>query len=412
MSFLQGYKIITITHHNLNVDELGNFIVSHSDDFDLQSKLQSLTSKHGISELIYLATCNRVSFICYSNETFDTDYLMSFFKSVSPDLPENLLHRIPKFAEVYVGRNAIEHLFEVASSMDSLVVGEREIFRQFRQAYNKAVEFGLVGDNLRVLERNTVTTAKSVYDQTRIGEKPLSIVSLAMQHMDATNLPENPRILIVGAGETNTLVGKFLKKKAYNRISIFNRSLDNAEKLSGYLEASAYHLTDLHTFDEGFDVMIVCTAATDPIITLPIYKQLLQKSEDNKLVIDLSVPANVAGDVVSTYDTMDYVDIEKLRHRAEENLRFRKKEVICAKSIIQDSLEDFTKVYQQRQLEKAMKDVPKEIKKVKERALDIVYKDKVAALDQPTQALIYEMMTYMEKKCVSVPIKAAKSLVK
>lgn len=168
----------------------------------------------------------------------------------------------------------------------------------------------------------------------------------------------------------------------------------------------------MHTFEEGFDVMIVCTAATDPIITLPIYKQLLQKSEDKKLVIDLSVPANVAGDVVSTYDTIDYVDIEKLRHRAEENLRFRKKEVICAKSIIQDSLEDFTKVYQQRQLEKAMKDVPKEIKKVKERALDIVYKDKVAALDQPTQALIYEMMTYMEKKCVSVPIKAAKSLVK
>jgi glutamyl-tRNA reductase len=407
---LDNYKILTITHHNLNVDEIGNFVVHHEDKEHLKTKLTLLKEQAKLEELIYLSTCNRVSFICYSNVEFDNDYIKSFFKYVNPDLEEGKLKKISKFVDVYNGSTAVNHLFEVASSMDSLVVGEREIFRQFREAYRQCLDFGIVGDNLRMLENATVKAAKEVYDKTRIGEKPLSIVSLAVKSLLEKGIVKDARLLIVGAGETNTLFAKFLKKYDFTNISIFNRSLDNAAHLVELLNAKAYHLSELNTYDQGFDAMIVCTGATSSIIDSVIYRNLLQKEEDSKLVIDLSVPNNVDATVVDGFD-MKYIDIEQLRHFSSENLEFRKREVHAAKSLLKNQLLNFNNQFQQRQLEKALNMVPKEIKEIKERAIQKVYKKQIDQLDDKAQSLIEEMMDYMEKKCISVPMRAAKKLV-
>jgi len=407
---LDNYKILTITHHNLNVDEIGNFVVHHEGKDDLKAKLFNLKSETQLEELIYLSTCNRVSFICYSNEDFDIDYIKSFFKIVNPKLSEDKLKKISKFVDVYNGSQAVNHLYEVASSMDSLVVGEREIFRQFREAYKQSLEFGLVGDNLRMLENSTVKAAKEVYDKTKIGEKPLSIVSLAVKSLLDTGIAKDARLLIVGAGETNTLFAKFLKKYGFNNVSIFNRSLDNAAHLVELLDAKAYHLSELDSYSQGFDAMIVCTGATTSIIDSQIYRNLVQKESDTKLVIDLSVPNNVDASVVEGFD-MTYVDIEQLRHLSTENLAFRKTEVHAAKSLLKNQLLSFNNQFQQRQLEKALIVVPKEIKEIKERAIQKVYKKQIEELDDNAQALISEMMNYMEKKCISVPMRAAKKLV-
>ena len=357
-----------------------------------------------------LSTCNRVSFICYSNEEFDFDYIKNFFKVVNPELGEDKLKKISKFVDVYHGSKAVNHLYEVASSMDSLVVGEREIFRQFREAYKQSLEFGLVGDNLRMLENSTVKAAKEVYDKTKIGEKPLSIVSLAVKSLLDSGIDKNARLLIVGAGETNTLFAKFLKKYDFNNVSIFNRSLDNAAHLVELLDAKAYHLSELNSYSRGFDAMIVCTGATTSIIDSQIYRNLVQKDETAKVVIDLSVPNNVDSAVVEGFD-MKYVDIEQLRHLSTENLEFRKTEVHAAKGLLKNQLLNFNNLFQQRQLEKALNVVPKEIKEIKERAIQKVYKKQIEALDENAQALIAEMMNYMERKCISVPMRVAKNLV-
>jgi len=410
MNMLDNYKILTITHHNLNVDEIGHFVIHHEDRNDLKGKLHHLCQKVHLDELIYLSTCNRVSFICYSNEEFDLEYIKRFFRVVNPKLDEDKLKKINNFVDIYQGSKAVNHIFEVASSMDSLVVGEREIFRQFREAYHKCNEFGLVGDNLRMLENATVKAAKEVYEKTKIGEKPLSIVSLAVQSLLNTDIDRDARLLIVGAGETNTLFAKFLKKYNFNNIRIFNRSLDNAAHLVEMLDAKSYHLSELNSYTQGFDAMIVCTASTDPIINTQIYRNLLRKEKESKIVIDLSVPNNVDSAVVEGFE-MEYIDIEQLRHLSTENLEFRKKEVHAAKALLKNQLLSFNNQFQQRQLEKALNVVPKEIKEIKERAIHQVYKKQIDLLDTNAQALISEMMNYMEKKCISVPMRAARKLV-
>lgn len=410
MQSLEDYKVITITHHNLNVDELGHFVIKYDDKEHLQSRLQGLKDDLRIEELVYLSTCNRVSFIFTHNETISGEYLKAFFLNVNPDLQSETLDHIERYVSVFQGLKAVEHVMEVAASMDSLVVGEREIFRQLREAHERSLRFGHVGDALRLLDKYIVTAAKEVYEKTKIGEKPLSIVSLAVQELYASNISQDSRILMVGAGETNTLVAKFLKKKEFTDIAVFNRSLDNAAHLVDLLGARTYHLSELSAYDKGFDVLIVCTGATEAIITNDIYRNLLQRSEDQKVVIDLSVPANVASDVVSNYD-MNYIDIEKLRSRAETNLEFRKGELAAARKLIKARLMEFQKVYQQRQLEIMLQEVPRGIKDIKQHAVSNVYAKKIEQLDDESRALVLEMMDYMEKKCISVPMKAAKALI-
>ena len=146
------------------------------------------------------------------------------------------------------------------------------------------------------------------------------------------------------------------------------------------------------------------------IITTQNYRNLLRKEQGAKIVIDLSVPNNVDAGVVEGFD-MNYIDIEQLRHLSTENLEFRKKEVQAAKILLKSQLLNFNNQFQQRQLEKALNVVPKEIKEIKERAIEKVYKKQIELLDSNTQALINEMMTYMEKKCISVPMRAARKLV-
>lgn len=410
MKLLEDYKVITITHHNLNVDELGHFVVKHDNKADLKSKLELLKQELQISELVYLSTCNRVSFIFVGEADLTKEYLKQFFTIVNPELKAETLQKIDKYVSTYAGLPAVNHIYEVASSMDSLVVGEREIFRQLRNAFKKAKEFGHLGENLRMLERFTVIAAKEVYEKTKIGEKALSIVSLAVQELYSAQINQDSRILIVGAGETNTLLAKFLQKRDLKNVTVFNRSLDNAANITTMLNAKAYHLTELAEYSEGFDVLIVCTAATDPVITTAIYRQLLQRSKEQKIVVDLSVPANVSPEVVEAFD-MKYIDIETLRSRAEINLEHRKKELVDARKLLRAKLLAFQKGHQQRQLELMLHLIPKDIKAVKHHAVSKVYAKKLEKLDDDSKALVMEMMDYMEKKCISVPMKAAKALI-
>lgn len=407
---LSNFKLITITHHKLNVNELEKFVVKSDNEDELATSLIDLKSQLDLTELFYLATCNRVQFLVYDTKVIDIEFCKKLFSIINHSLQANDLDQIEKFIDIHQGLDAIDHIFSVCSSIDSLVVGEREIIRQYRQAYEKCLGYGITGDNLRLVDKFTVQAAKDVYANTKIGEKPISIVSLAIQKLLQADLSRDARIILVGAGETNRLVAKFLKKYDFKNITIFNRSLDNAKTLSDTLNARAFHLSELSNHKEGFDCIISCTGSPDIIITEDTYRSLLNDEEDDKLVVDLAVPNNVDKAIPENF-ALTLIDIEQLRILANENLAYRKDEVVVAQEILKNHVNKFDKVYQQRQIEKALTELPVKIKEVKERALEKVYKKEIEELDPDAQKLIAEMMDYMEKKCVGIPMKVAKATV-
>lgn len=401
---LDNYKVLTISHHTTSLKEIGDFVIRHSNESELREKLHLLKKDFAIEEMIYLSTCNRLTFVFFTNIEVDNTFIINLFQSINPDLStENINNKV----RLFTGLTAVEHVFHMAASIHSLVVGEREILRQFREAYNNCQAWNLTGDSLRVLARMVVEGAKQVYAKTRIGEKPVSIVSLAIQNLLKSNLKKDDRILLVGAGQTNALVSKFLVKYQYSKVTVFNRTLAKAEKLAKYLKGKALPLSNLRKYTVGFDCIIICTGATEAVINSPIYQQLLQGDTDKKLVIDLSIPNNVAQEVRDDFD-LNYIEIEDLRQAAKINLAFREKEVTIAKQLLKEHILAFPSLYQQRQIERAMRQVPDQIKAIKSHAMNSVFRKEVEALDGDTRQLLEKMMTYMEKRCIGIPMKAAK----
>jgi len=271
--------------------------------------------------------------------------------------------------------------------------------RQCKESYKSSLESKLTGDHLRILNEYMITAAKDVYSNTRIGEKPVSIVSLAIQKLLRSHINPTDRLLLIGAGETIELVSKFLAKHQFSNIAVFNRSLDNAKKLTDQLDAKAYHLSELADYFNGFDCIIACTGATQAIVTPDLYKALLKGDADKKLVIDLAVPNNIDRSISENFD-VDIIDIENLRELADKNLQFRQTEVGEASSILETHVTGFHSIHRQRQIEKSLTELPAEINAVKKRAIEQVYSKQLEDLDEDAKSLIHEMMDYMEKKCM------------
>jgi len=397
-----GYKILTVTHHNVKLNTLGHYAFS-CEDTELPDHLFSLKDHTEIEEIMYLSTCNRIMYFFYTDQKIDTAFTTAFFRQVNPEIDAGLLSEVRH----YEGREALNHVFEVAASMNSLVVGEREILRQLREAYQKCYDLKLTGDHLRIAMTAAVEGAKEIYARTRIGEKPVSIVSLAIQKLLRHKISRNARILLVGAGQTNTLVVKFLRKHEFKNITIFNRSLDRAKQLAGIIKGRGAALKDLPNYKEGFDVMIICTGATGALVNSELYNQLLQGETDPKLLIDLAIPNNIDREVVNEFN-VQYIEIEDLRNLAKENLSFRQNEVVKGRKMLKKKIDSFTELHRQRQIVKAMKNVPEEIKAVKSHAINKVFKKDMENLDEDTKDLINRMMDYMEKQCIGIPMKAVK----
>jgi glutamyl-tRNA reductase len=402
---LQDYKILTVTHRTTKLNAIGQFAIAADDQSVIADKLRQLKATFQFSELFYVATCNRVLFLFVSEEHCTTDFVEHFFQEVNPAIDTQTIH---DNVHIYIGERAVRHLYEVGASVDSLVVGERQILGQLREAFDQSKKAGLIGHYLRLLLQRMIVASKDVYANTRIGEKPLSVASLAVRKLLSHKLPTDARILLIGAGQTNTLISKFLTKYEYKEVVVFNRSLGKAELLAKKFKQEAYTLSDLSTYTAGFDCIIICTGATEPILKAPLYKKLLQgDNAKEKIIVDLAIPHNTDPTLLDAYPST-YIEIDGLRNLAEENRAFRERELTVVKELLAIHIDEFSGHLQQRQLELAMSQIPHEIKAVRQKAVNEVFHKDIEQLDESARAVLEEVLLYMEKKCIGIPMRVAR----
>jgi glutamyl-tRNA reductase len=406
---LSGYHIITLTHRDANLEDIGKVALPVSESVLVNESLLALKEQMGWDELMYLSTCNRVVYFFYTHLPVNEQISRNLLEKIRIDLPASKIESLAATMQVLHGPTALEHLFEVAASMDSLVVGEREIVRQLRQAYEQCAKWQLSQDHIRLAMRSTIETAKEIYTNTGIGEKSVSVVSLAFESMMKNQISQNTRFLIVGAGQTNHLFSKFLQKKGFKNVAVFNRSIEKACAIANVFDGKCFLLSELEHYSEGFDVLVVCTSSITPIITSDIYPKLLAGETSSKVVIDLSVPSNVDKSVVETF-SLKYIDIESLRGIASKNQQHRAQESEKGKHIVARRLQEFRQLWHERQIEVSLQHIPTEIKAVKEKAVKEVFKKEFEALSPESQELMLQMLGYMEKKCVAIPMKTMKSI--
>jgi glutamyl-tRNA reductase len=403
---LKYLKIIAFTHKQIELKELGKLVICQE---NLTPKLQQLKADFQIPELFYLATCNRVEFVMATEQPIDKEFTKKFIDKLEIGICNHYMGAFLDGVSIYQEQEALNHLLRMSCSLESLIVGEKEILAQVRKAYEVSKEAGLTGDYLRMVMSRVVKTAKEVYTDTLIARKPISVVSLAYRKLKDLKLCTNARILIIGAGETNRNISKYLQKHKFSNFSVFNRTLSKAQELAADLNGEAFELNELKNYNKGFDVIITCTSAVSPIITPEIYRTLLNGETNKKTIVDLAIPNDTAPEVLEQFP-VNFIEVHSLNEVAKSNLQERYQELVHAERIIENNIDEFLPLLKQRQIELAMRDFPKKIKEIRQRALTSVFADEVGTMDVQSREVLEKIMDYMEKKYISVPMVMAKEI--
>tara|TARA_Y100000589_G_scaffold258366_1_gene247699 strand:+ start:1015 stop:2235 length:1221 start_codon:yes stop_codon:yes gene_type:complete len=402
---LKDIKIIAFTHKTTDISNIGRM---HIDSENRKNRLENLMGDN-ISELMYLSTCNRVEFIFVTENKLNNYFLHSFFTNFSNQWSKDDIDWAIQNCSIFEGEDAVRHMFHIASSLDSLVIGEREIITQVRKAFDECSGFGITGSIVRLLINKTIESAKEVYTKTQIAKNPISIVSLAYRKLRELGLKDNSRILIVGAGETNTRMCKFLSKHGLKNLTIFNRTFEKAESLANHIGGNPLPLKKLSDFKEGFDLLVTCTGSEEYLITPEIYKSLLANENSKKTIIDLAIPYDVDPLVIENHPT-NYIEIQGLKEISEINSKKREEELSVCESLIEKQVIDFKQSFKERKVELAMSEVPQKIKEIKDTAVNEVFSKELESMTSDSKEVLDKMLAYIEKKYISVPMKMAKQI--
>lgn len=303
---------------------------------NLPVSLQEACAATGMPELAILSTCNRTEFYGYTD---DPARLRLWLQEVRRLHPDELARSLYQFTDA----DAVRHLMRVASGLDSMVLGEPQIFGQVKTAYQHALEAGTVGQGLDRVFQQVFAAVKRVRTETAIGANPVSIGFAAVQlaRQIFTDLAET-RALLVGAGEMIDLVGKHLREQGVSRIIIANRTLARAEKLAAELGgATAVLLSDLHDVLPQADIVISCTGSPLPVIGKGMVESALRKRRYRPMfMVDIAVPRDIEPEVDRLDDVYLYT-VDDLEEVIAENRRAREEAARDAENLITACLARF-----------------------------------------------------------------------
>jgi len=303
--------------------------------------LRSLVDGTVVREGLIVSTCNRVEVLAEtaSERLSDTLERLNQFLSRADSLPRS-------FFETHLYQHtddkAIRHLFRVASSLDSMVVGEPQVLGQVRRAYSIALEAGTAGRILNRLIHQAFRVAKRVRTETGIGANAVSIsymaVELGKKIFDSL---EGRTALLIGAGEMAELSARHLLNAGVSRLLLANRTVERAEHMAAELGGETVDFGALSDFLAEADIIISSTAAEKYLITAPMAREALSKRRNRpSFFIDISVPRNI-DPAVGKIPNVFVFDIDDLESVISSNIREREREAERAELIVESEIMQF-----------------------------------------------------------------------
>jgi len=303
----------------------------------LPAALTELTLHTGVREGLILSTCNRVELALTLEDSANLNEALSCFLEKQSSLS---LSALDPYLYKLEGRDAVRHLFRVASSLDSMVVGEPQILGQLKDAYSLAKEMGTINSHLEHLVTRAFHVAKRVRSETEIGESAVSVSYAAVElAREIFGNLAGSKVMLIGAGKMSELAARHLRNTGARQIYVTNRTYDRAVELARLFEG---WMIDYSTFRQtlpSVDIIITSTGAREPILTREDMRTVM-KARRNKpvFIVDIAVPRNVEP-AVNEIDNVFLYDIDDLQKVVERNLRGRAEAAEKASRIIEEEIQ-------------------------------------------------------------------------
>jgi glutamyl-tRNA reductase len=366
---------------------------------ELRRALTDLASGGGVHEAAILSTCNRTELYFQADSPQAAMHWLADYRRLPPHVVEPYLYTHPD-------REAVRHIFRVASGLDSMVLGEPQILGQMKEAVRIAREAGTLGTTLNKLFQNCFAVAKDVRSTTAIG---VNIVSMAAA---AVRLAEriferigDQRVLFIGAGEMIELCATHFAAKNPKQMVVANRTIDRGRMLADRFGATAIRLEEVGERLAEFDIVVSCTASQLPIIGLGLVERAVKARRHRPMfMVDLAVPRDIEHEVSGLDDVFLYT-VDDLAQVVESGLESRQSAVVDAEAIIAQRVDSFLLWLQTRESVPVIRSLRDNAERTRrhemEHALKLLAKgdDPAAVLDQlshrltnkflhsPTQAL-------------------------
>ena len=335
-----GILAFGINHTTASVDLRGR--VAFAPEMVVESLQQALEQLPG-GEIALLSTCNRTE-IYFHGEASD-EQLLSWLA----DCKGVALEQLRDCYYCYRDQQAVRHIMCVASGLDSLVLGEPQIFGQIKSAYAVGREAGTVATNLNQVFQSAFAAAKRVRSETAIGQNPVSVAyaSVSLAEQIFADL-KDVHALLIGAGETIELVARHLRDKKVGSITVANRTLSRAQELAADFSANAILLSDIHDHLPQADIVISSTASQLPVLGKGAVESALKKRRHKPMfMVDIAVPRDIEPEV-ETLDDVYLYTVDDLQEVIQGNLRARQTAADVAQVIIDQEADGWSR--QQRSL--------------------------------------------------------------
>jgi glutamyl-tRNA reductase len=393
--------LVTGLNHNTAPVDIREQVAMTGDA--LPEALQDLSQEPGVNEAMILSTCNRVELVVTYGERQPNleEFFAKRFPACAAELPAHLYH--------HRGTEAVRHLFRVASSLDSMVVGEPQILGQVKDAFSVAREVGTARSELDRLLRSTFSTAKRIRSQTAIGSGSVSIASVAVDLASKIfGSLSGTRILLIGAGKMGEIAARHLLAQGADSLTVTNRTEERAQVIVDTFGCGTLPFSRLRDVAHQFEIVITSTGSQEMLFSRDDARQIMtQRRRRPMFVIDIAVPRDIDPEA-NNIEGLFLYDIDDLQSVAAANLADRAREVAKAEAVVGAEVKRFARSSSVLDVVPAIRTLQESVEAVRQAELQRSA-PKLAALTPAQREAVEALTRSLTNKFLHGPLQALRT---
>ncbi len=394
----QDIKLIGLNHRTAPLEIRECFALNNVSP----QQLELWQENSPVKELIILSTCNRVELLTVSQgQDNPIDWMICSWAKHCLHEPEALR----PYIYILHQSEAVEHVFSVAASLDSMVLGEPQILGQMKDSYRLCVDYGTTGPILNRLMHKSFSVAKRIRTETKISQNAVSISYAAVEL--AKNIFGNltrQKVMLIGAGEMAELAASHLLNNGIKQLIVANRTYSRAVEMARHFQGQAIYFTEIYNQLHQADIIISSTGASQTLINIKDMRHIIKKRKYKPMFfIDIAVPRNVDPDI-NQLDNVYIYDIDDLKGVVEENLGLRREEAEVAKNIINEEVTAFEDWLRSLSLKPTIIDLLNQGDNLAKKELNKTLKKLGSDVSPETRQAIEQLAFSLSKKLCHRPI--------